>query len=455
MSFALFLLLATALVMFSFGVLRIRKILTLPVVVAYLYLAFFVPQALHLERDVYGPWLNADFLFLYMTAALIALALGFYVTSSGLLGGPAEQRRKTTAFERWRLPGNVSAPMNKYEQKLLAGAIVLWLIGAVANYQLSATDTSELGNMWTGVATLWFLLGQSTFFSLAIAALLYARTGRKVYLIIGLLTLSAVLIGFGGNVKRHMIAETLIILGGSIFFVFNWRPPRVAVFAICFLGMVLLHQVGDVRAYIQRGEGTVVSAFVEGVPFERFSYFQADDAPELSIAALDIHYAREQDVAEGPVELWNDLVLRYVPAFALGRDFKDSLMMEHELAQEGMDYEMYATPGITHTGFSDTFRSFSYFGVLVFGLIGMLFGWLWKHALAGAFWAQFYYLILLNDALVAFTQSSARFLSGLPFILAVTLPFIWRFGQKVYHTRQARRRAHETADRPPATGRPA
>jgi hypothetical protein len=65
---------------------------------------------------------------------------------------------------------------------------------------------------------------------------------------------------------------------------------------------------------------------------------------------------------------------------------------------------------------------FGHFGFLValfFCFIGWLVGSLYRNALGGSIVFQYLYLVLLNDVLVAFTDSTARFLVGLPWVFGV------------------------------------
>lgn len=408
MTLAFAILVVVSLYFFVIGLLRKDRSLRLPTAVGFLYLAFFIPQAIYLERsglsETYGGWL----LYSYMSACLIAVAAGFNVLF-----------RRTSRRAGTQIPSSVP------ESRLMVGAVALMALGSFANWRLSGIDTDTLGNQWTGIATFWYLLAQGSFVALALAMIRFLATRRLVYLVIICITLFAVLTGFGGNVKRHMIAEVIIILGGAWVFVRRWQPPRLMILAVCFVGMVLLHQVGAVRKYVEEGRGNAYQAILQGVPFERFAYFSLDDAPELSIALLDFHYSQKSGTVEGPVDLWNTLVHQYVPAFIVGAEAKKNLKVnEPASTSRGYDYFKYATVGITHTGFSDSFRSYSFFGVLVFVGLGAFFGWLYGYAIHGSVWAQLYYIILLNDALVAFTQSTSRFIAVLPFLLILTLPVV-------------------------------
>lgn len=405
------------------GILSSNRLFELPTLAALLYIAFFVPQALAVERNpmlmAYEPWA----LWLYMSLSLVMIAIGFAIGR--------KRAKKRIAHSEISLPDR---------RRVVLGAGLLAVTGLYASYQISIIEAeSDLGAAWTGEITAWYLLMQATFFAFAIACLGYLRLDRRnVLLLVALATGISIVLMVNSNVKRHMIAEVFIILTGAWFFIKGKQPPKVLVIVACILGTVLLHQVGSIREYVQRGYGTAIEAIADGVPFREFRYFTSTNSPEIQQAVVDIYSVNNSGTVDGPVGLWNTAVHQYVPAFLLGQEFKDSLQIETN-STRNRDYRLnwFDRFGSTRTGFSDTYLSYGVAGCVVFLLMGAFMGWLYGMALGGRMWAQFYYIILLNDSLIAITESTSRYIVSLPFVFGMTIFFLY---PRIKSTRRKERR---------------
>ena len=100
---------------------------------------------------------------------------------------------------------------------------------------------------------------------------------------------------------------------------------------------------------------------------------------------------------DGGLSYWNELVYAYVPAQALGSEFKNSL--QFDLPGEVADPR--SPPGTTITGMADSFQAFGWFGCLVFFLIAFMHA---ASSLEGAeipameLAAQLAYILILTKA---------------------------------------------------------
>ena len=401
MELALFIL--CAVVMAASGFIRKDALFEWPTVAGLLCLAFFVPQALYVDRspvaESHASWMT----WLYMTLCLCVGWIGF-------------QLGKT-----WSVNAGIrhlSQPVHDRWLSLICFLLLVFGVIAVGTVLKQANHLGS-GTEWRGVITLWYLLIQLVFFSAAISWVRYLQTGRIIYLLIALTAAGAILFIFNQNVKRHMIAELAIIAAGGWFFCRGQQPWRGAVLAACLFGTVFLHQVAAVRAYVHAGEGTVYDAVVAGVPFHDFRFFEADRAPEVTHAVIDIADTVRSGEIVGPAILWNTLVHQYVPAFLVGRETKDGLKSSVEPLSNPVERRAHDWYGATRTGFSDTFRALGPVGALMFLALGAFMGTLYGLALTGHFTAQVLYLVLLNDSLVALTESTARFVTMLPFVIGI------------------------------------
>lgn len=398
-----------AAILAGWGLLLRARMFALPTALGLLYVLWVVPQAIAAERAGYGALYDTGFAWGYMTACLLMAAAGFALGKGLGLRGAGRAVHPEPA-EGW----------------LILSAASLTAIGILAARKVAQLDAAlDLGSEWTGVITLYYLLIQALFYGLALAALRFAATGRRAYLLVLLVALAAILSIFGGNVKRHMIAEVAIVLGGAWFLVRGRQPSLALALPALALGAVLLQQVAAVRHHVWEEGGTVIGAFASGAAFEGFSLTGLDRGVEITQAVSDIRVANLTGAFEGPAETYNKLIHQYVPAFLLGRAFKEGLKIPVRAQDPATGVTAHYSPGATRTGFSETYRGYGVLGCLVFGLLGAAMGRLYASALAGWLPAQFYYLVLLNDAMLAVTESVARTVSILPFMLAATLPVFW------------------------------
>ena len=393
------------------GIAGNNRLLEFPTLAGIIYLAYFVPQTLAAERNplmrAYDPWV----LWLYMAACLVMIAVGFAIGK--YIGTKRVMRVK---------PAPVEVPRYVFGTAFLLG------VGLLSLYRINvlAVEANAISTSWTGEITAWFLLMECLFFAFGMACLGYFKVEkRQLFLVVGAIAFIAIGSLIAANIKRTLIAEAVVIMAGTWFFYTRRQPPRPLTIAALLLGTVLLHQVGVIRSHVINEGGTVIGAVMEGQMFSEFRYFTYDESPELGQAMVDVYGTRRSDQLEGTDVIWNAFVHQYVPSFILGRDFKDSLMKPvATAADEDYRLDVFDYEGATRTGFSDSYRSFGAPGMLVFALIGGIFGWLYALAMSGRVWAQLYYLLLINDGLLAITEGTYRFFITLPFLLVMTGAFV-------------------------------
>jgi hypothetical protein len=306
---------------------------------------------------------------------------------------------------------------------LLAGTIALLVLGGFSALKMyGMAEADDLGTEWTGAITAYHLGSQALIYAFALSWLIYLRTGRLSFLAVMCIALLFVVPGLMAGVKRNVIFELAFVFAAGLHFARAIRFNRLALVAVCIFATVLVHQVGAVRHYMNEGHGNAVQAVVSGAMFERFEYFNLERAPELSQAVSDIAIYSETMRFDGFAHHWNKLAHQHVPAFLLGQETKDSLKVDVTGGYGEATAKVYFSRGATRTGFSDSFRGFWLFGTVIFLVIGWVFGRLYASSLGGNLPAQFYYLVLFSDGLLAITESTTRFVSQIPFLLIATLP---------------------------------
>lgn len=394
--------------MFARGIVWKRRFWEAPTWIGFIFLAYFVPQAIYIERDGTFDRFEGWLAWNYITLCLVAFDVGFLWA-----------RKKKVSANRLSM-----TPIQ--DKQLLWRAAVVLFLGAVSLIRVrEMAVAAELGSQWTGAITFFYLIFQCIFMALAVGIMRWLDGYRTVWLVIVIGALVFAAIAIGANAKRSLTAEVFLVLGVLAFFIKGWTPPRTLMLAVMVSGTFMMHQIDAVREYIYAGSGNAFQAVAEGVPFQNFNYFEPTKAPELTHAVIDIYRARQGFDYDGPVFLWNRMVHQYVPAFLVGQDIKDGLKIQRN--QESMyEFSSYNWFGATRTGFSDSFAGYWYFGALMFALIGWIMGRLYKYAILGVPWAMFLYPLLVNDAMFMVTESTARFFSGAFFVVNITLLLFYR-----------------------------
>lgn len=408
MTLAFFTMSGVGTVMLASGIIDRKRLWEAPTWVGFIFVAFIVPQAIHIESSEIGGTLDAWLAWYYIASCLIAFWWSFEAT-----------KRKAM-----RSSTRESCPVS--DGPLVVKTVVILGLGAVSLSKINEMSSAHgHGTSWTGVITFYYLIFQCIFMALSIAATRWLTTGRRIWMVIGSTAAALALIAIAANAKRSLTAEVFFIVGASLFFLRGWTPPRASILALMLFGTVLVHQVGPIRDYVRSGNGNAFQAVLEGVPFEEFAYLTPGKAPELTQGVVDIYRYRQHGRWTGPAPLWNRMVHQYVPAFLVGREVKASLKVD--LSKENYDrLDRFDWHGATRTGFSDTFRGYGVFGVLMFALLGWLMSMLYVSAYTGSQWALFLYPLLINDSMFAVTESTSRFFSGSFFVALVAVLLFWR-----------------------------
>lgn len=387
-----------------------RGLFEFPVAISMLTLAWVIPQGWQLERDSFDP-IELEWFWLYLILCLVCIFVGFAFGRNNTL----------------RRFSGVSPVKNlqRYNQdKLIISAGGLIFFGILNRILIGGQDISEMGSSWTGVITMYALFTGAIPLGLCLSVLIFAKTGNEVSLVLAIIAAIPMLDTALVGVRREVLFALLITSGGAYYFAKNKMPPRAAVLATFIAGVLILNLAGEMRAFVNSGKGNLIDAFRSEEITKQFDYTQTDrgKASELGLAYYDFRYTSNTGDLEFGANYWNSIANQYVPAFILGRDFKESLMIPTFLRRASSVEEQIAfSNGSTRTGFSDSFRSFYWLGALIFGIIAYAFGRIYERAKFGGIAAQYFYLTLMASGLKAITHSTAEFFSSLPFLVAISI----------------------------------
>jgi hypothetical protein len=286
-------------------------------------------------------------------------------------------------------------------------------------------------SQWSGLPTAYLFFGHASAVALAVSAMVYAITGRRLALYVCVANSLVIVdraLAFG---RRGDLSEWLFIVTLAFWFGKSRAPSKAVVIAAIVASALLLNFIGMYRAAVAASPASNSMVHILNVDWGQLFHVgwtnalqvQDDTASELRNAARDIDVIDEEKTFDFGFSLWNTLVFNYFPAQVFGESAKSSLYIDLESTRLIAEaYEPWA--GSTKTGLSDSFASFWYFGAMIFGFIAFVMGRLYSHARAGSFVAALLYMSLLRPALHALTHHTHWFLASVPSLLLFLVPIL-------------------------------
>jgi len=305
-------------------------------------------------------------------------------------------------------------------RKLLQLGIFLTAIGWIFSiFTGQAASTLEAGKQWTGPATIFAFFSQVIYLGFAILLIQLLNKPSIINIIgtiiAGLPIVQTVLAG-----RRQPTMTFLIIIGVSFWFKFKLTPPRWLIIIAIIAGLYIIPLVGSLRGgfwnliFQQDWETLKTSAELS------FDQLQKGGTLELRNAVLVIDAATVSGKYEYGAGYWNAFVFQYFPGQIFGFDLKQSLQFDLQRQQNLSQYG-YAFPlGSTWTGIGDSYLQFSYFGALLFALMGSFFKTLWIASYQQkSLFATLLMMSLISPAMLAITHGTERFIQELIFQIIV------------------------------------
>jgi hypothetical protein len=374
-----------------------------PFLAGSVFAGFVLPQLVGLSNDRFLPpgALEATLLMVILCASMCWL---------GAAVAQPPPQRLAWAYDDLRL--------------LWVGA-ALSLIGGYFYYAISRlpaelTETTQ----WTGLPVAYLFFSRLLTYGFAIAALLFARNGSRLALLIALFGASFYFdrIVIGG--RRQDTIEFLLIILLAWWFQRGRCVPRPLMLVGMVFGALLINSAGDYRAATNHRGGPKWDQVASIDFIGNIERLTDQGGAELRNAAYIIAAVERTMEFDLGVSHWNELVFSYVPAQLVGSGFKEALY----LPISSPEYEEFLyTPmmGSTLTGFSDAFESFWYFGCLKFFLIAFCMQKLWWAACAGSLRSQLLYMLLPVGAMEAITHSTQSFVSPWIHMAIFLLPALY------------------------------
>lgn len=385
------------------------RMIQYPFLAASVFLGWVLPQLAGLTHHHFLPQAALEKTILMAILCLAAAWAGYAMN------------RKPAKLFWWRFD----------RQRLLLASMVLSVLGAFFFYRVGAlaADVSlEHGGQWTGVITIYVFFSRLLTVGMVIALVLHLNRPSLPTALILLFALSFYAERILIRGRRAAMVELGLMLMMALWFHRRWLPPRWLMLSLVIAGALVVNSIGDYRSTMLQTDRTTWTGAGIGDLLEidyvgnllRLARGEGRSR-ELTNAVMNIEAAdRSLDFDLG-LSHWNAFVDRYVPGQWFGQGFKDTLTFDFpNLAYAEFRY----IPGVgsTHTGLSDAFRSFWYFGFIKFYLIGLIMSRWYRAAVQGNVVAQMISMLLVAGSLQAITHSTHAFFNLFVQLAAFLLP---------------------------------
>lgn len=298
--------------------------------------------------------------------------------------------------------------------RLAAAALVLTIIGIVANILILSVPEAEREGAWTGTLTKYAFFSKLALVGYTIGVYCYLRWRNRLALMATLMAAAFPLYAVIFYGRREPAAHIFFVTLFAIYLVRGIHPPRWMVAMGLAVALLLIPNIGEYRSKVLLSKMS---------PWEAIRSFEIRDlwaqrlegrsGSEVTNAMHIIAATKEGGSYQWGKGYWNQLVHAYIPRQYLGEDFKYGLMLDGADVQQDFDNEVWESFGYrrsfgsTMTGVGDSYRQFGLAGCLVFFFLGVLFRHLeWgaiRHARPEA---GLFFMVLSISAMKAVTHQT-------------------------------------------------
>lgn len=412
-TFLLFIFTMICFIIISWGLIKPDRMIQFPFLSAAVFIGWMLPQLLGLSSNPFLPKGGLE-----KTIFMAILCVGASWIGYNFNRRPA--RLFKWRFDRWRL---------------IRSSAALSLLGAFFFYQVSllaADVTAEVGGQWTGIITIYVFMGRLLTIGMVIALILYLNKPSGLTLLILLFDLMFYLDRIIIKARRADMVELGMMLFMSLWFYRHWLPPRWAMVTVLIVGTLVINSIGDYRSTMLGSDQTTwsgagISQILEINYIGNLMDLASGDArnDELTNAVMNIEAADRQFSFDFGLTYWNSIVNYYVPGQWVGKDVKQSFMIDFGNPAYS-EFRHIPYTGTTSTGISDAFLSFWYLGAIKFFLIGFIMSRWYKAAVQGNIVAQMIVMLIVTTSLHAITHHTNLFFIIFIQLAAFLLPvLIW------------------------------
>lgn len=315
-------------------------------------------------------------------------------------------------------------------------ALVLTVIAVLMTFLIGATSLEERTNsMWTGRITIYYFFQNIKFVSLFLSLCLLFKRVRAFYIGLVVVNLALYFPFIFVHFRRRAIFEACFAVALAIYYVRDFKLPRVFVISSIIIASIGVFAIGELRSlsYDQTTQTWSVPSMdeIRNVDFLATAPLVGNvPSPEV-LNAVTLMSAMDSggELTLGRVS-WNRLVFQFVPAQFLGAEFKNSLMFEDVSVDIVLNNNGFRrSRGSTITGFAEAYMEFSYLGCFIFFIYAWILGIAWRNLRGGGVFGALTYAICAIPFVITPTAYAAYFIAlGFPqilfLILAIGLVFV-------------------------------
>ncbi|WP_412851401.1 hypothetical protein [Ectothiorhodospira shaposhnikovii] len=411
-SILLWVLALQAMAIVGWGMRKRERMIQFPFLAAAVFLGWMLPQLMGLTAHPGLPHGGLDKTIFMAILCLGAAWLGY------------EMNRRPARLFAWDFD----------HKRLLAGAAAMTLLGAFFYYQVSqlAVEVIEQhGGAWTGIITIYVFFSNLLTFGMALALILYVRKPNWHALALVLFGLVFYLERIVVRGRRAAMVELGVMVLLALWFNRRILPPRWVMVSGVVIGALVINSIGDYRSTMMGDNrfswsGAGISEIMEIDFWGNLQQISSGEAlnSELTNAVMNIAAADRTLSFDYGLSHWNGFVNRYVPGQWIGHDLKRAMMFDFT-DQAGEFFGHRPHSGSTHTGLSDAFLSFWYFGAVKFLLIGLILSRWYRAAMQSQLVGQLVVILSMTGALHAITHSTHAFFMVFIQMAAFLLPVLW------------------------------
>lgn len=336
----------------------------------------------------------------YIIMATLCLAATYFGFKSGSKATPAP-----------RFEGLFSRKMDTGRLRWLSFFYIV--IGGLSTVRLYLSGAQFVGQNWAGPWVIYLFFSGFMVYGFVIGADLYLQTGYKRDMALALLGGTYLLLRTVVHGRRLSAVILCVIVLGLLWFGKRRLVPVSLIVAVVVAGLVISASMNAYRtAVADKLEfsklkdidfiGTFVKSYGEGQACEVLNGCYVIETTDRT---LEFDFGACH---------WNAAVWSFVPRQLVGKEFKQSLMLPFNVAEDVFRIFTYtAKTGSTLTGVADCYLALSYVGCIKFYIIAFVLGVLHANANRGSTIAIILYLLLLPRGLVSFTHGTVDFSNSL------------------------------------------
>lgn len=310
------------------------------------------------------------------------------------------------------------APMRSYSHRGLR--IVMAMFALIGSYfffkisQLAAEAIYMYGGAWTGVITIFVFFAALLTYALALSLSVLSRRIDITAILTVIFSLAFILHRVVIQGRREAAVQLVLFLAIFIYLRYKWLPSRAVQIMAIIVGAVFVTSVGDYRATMldtSTGLNWTGAGLDDIARIDFASNFDQSTrrVPSLELfnAVLTVAGSEDAPAFDLGLSFWNGFVHSYVPGQFIGAGLKADMMIDLRNVRDMYGFQWHV--GTTSTGFADAFRSFWYFGSLLFFLIGRILRYWMYRAQNGDLLGVAMIMLLLPESLLAITHSTHNF----------------------------------------------